>query len=360
MSKTIGASLKSHYQGEVTTLARLWKITLDQSPQVIEGYTNHVDDITIGGVTYLAASGYTSSTIASTSDLAVDNLDVYGLLDTSAISESDLLAGVYDGATVEILECNYADTSQGTVTLRKGRIGEITIRDNMFVAELRSLSQLLQQTVGEVTTPTCRADLGDSRCGVTLEPSDWVAATAYAVGDIVKATSYDGRRYVCSVAGTSGGTEPTWDTTLTNTTTDGSSSPVLTWTTYDAYTIEGDVTSLTDNRTFIDNGLTAYADDHFNGGLLTWTSGNNSGYSMEVKASAMTGSPQEYQFTLFDKMVNDIQVGDTFKVSVGCDKLTATCKTFSPENGARGNIYNFRGEPFIPGNDKYNTFGGQK
>jgi len=51
----------------------------------------------------------------------------------------------------------------------------------------------------------------------------WVAATAYVQGDTALSTGGD--TYWCQVAGTSAGVEPTWDTTLGNTTTDGT----VTW-----------------------------------------------------------------------------------------------------------------------------------
>ena len=58
--------------------------------------------------------------------------------------------------------------------------------------------------------------------------SDWAATTAYVVGDVVKATSGNETIYFhCTTAGTSGGSEPTWDTTVGNTTVDAT----VTWTT---------------------------------------------------------------------------------------------------------------------------------
>ena len=38
----------------------------------------------------------------------------------------------------------------------------------------------------------------------------WEAATAYALGDRVVPTELEGMSYVCTTAGTSGATEPTW------------------------------------------------------------------------------------------------------------------------------------------------------
>lgn len=56
-------------------------------------------------------------------------------------------------------------------------------------------------------------DGANSAFYVFAAPADWAATTAYAVGDVVKPTTRDGNEYVCTVAGTSGGAEPTWVTT---------------------------------------------------------------------------------------------------------------------------------------------------
>jgi hypothetical protein len=52
---------------------------------------------------------------------------------------------------------------------------------------------------------------------ISLTPTNglpaWAATTAYSVGDAVEPTTPNGYRYVCTTAGTSGGSEPTWPTT---------------------------------------------------------------------------------------------------------------------------------------------------
>lgn len=49
---------------------------------------------------------------------------------------------------------------------------------------------------------------------ITITPTylidDWVASTAYALGDVVIPTTPDGYRYECTTAGTSDSTEPSW------------------------------------------------------------------------------------------------------------------------------------------------------
>ena len=51
------------------------------------------------------------------------------------------------------------------------------------------------------------------------------------------------------------------------------------------------------------------------------------------------------EFDLWQRAPQAIKVGDTFRVTAGCDKTHATCrKKFA-------NAVNFRGFPHMPGND---------
>jgi uncharacterized phage protein (TIGR02218 family) len=192
--KTISAGLAQHLAGEVTTLATCWQITRRDS--VVLGFTDHVRDLGVDGVTYKAASGYTRTAIRGTADLAVDNLDVESVFSDDGITEEDLRAGRYDFAEVRMFLVNYQDLGQGILKLRRGWLGEVTIRDGMYVAELRGMTQRLQMTVGEVYAPDCAADLGDTRCGVdlaALEESGTVDAATSATAfetSLVQATGW--------------------------------------------------------------------------------------------------------------------------------------------------------------------------
>jgi uncharacterized phage protein (TIGR02218 family) len=164
--KTIGSALAQHLAGEVTTLATCWQIT--RRDGLVQGFTDHLRDLEVDGVTYRAASGYTRTAIRSTADLAVDNLDVESVFSDDGITEEDLRTARYDFAEVRMFLVNYQDLGQGILKLRRGWLGEVTIRDGMCLAELRGMTQKLQMTVGETYAPDCAADLGDARCGVDL------------------------------------------------------------------------------------------------------------------------------------------------------------------------------------------------
>ncbi|WP_449245147.1 glycosyl hydrolase family 28-related protein [Desulfobacca acetoxidans] len=57
--------------------------------------------------------------------------------------------------------------------------------------------------------------------GPNSQPSTVWASQAWTFGAIIRPTTYNGRRYICIAAGTSGASEPTWNTTLDSVTTDG-------------------------------------------------------------------------------------------------------------------------------------------
>lgn len=164
--KQISPALAAHLSGECTTLATCWKLT--RRDNTILGYTDHDRDIIFESVTYKAETGFTPSAIESNAALNVDNLDVEGMLSDGAITESDILAGKYDFAAIEIFQLNYRDPTQGALKLRRGWLGEISLQKHQFVAEIRGLTQKLSQTIGEFFSPSCRATLGDTRCKVNL------------------------------------------------------------------------------------------------------------------------------------------------------------------------------------------------
>ncbi len=107
-----------------------------------------------------------------------------------------------------------------------------------------------------------------------------------------------------------------------------------------AYKTAGEVTALKDAQSFIADGFSSFEDGWFAHGLLTWTTGANAGLSAHVKTQTQNGA-----VALWLPAGAAIDIGDTFTATAGCDKRFTTCKAkFS-------NAINFRGQPFMPGND---------
>jgi uncharacterized phage protein (TIGR02218 family) len=276
--KSASAGLIAHIEGEAATLATLWRVVrLDGQ---VFTFTDHDQPIVYGGETYSAALGYQRAAIASGADLAVDETELLGLLDSASISEAELRAGLWDHAAVRIFVVNWADLGQGEIKLRRGRLGEVIIRDDgSFRAELRGLAQPLQQTVGGVYQAECRADLGDARCKIDLD---------YGAG----------------------------------------------------WTQQAAITTVTDSVTLImAAGLAGFADGWFDGGVVIWQSGSNSGVAREV----IGWTQGSRMLSLLAPPPFAPAPADVLRIQPGCDKRWATCRDkFS-------NRLNFRGEPLVPG-----------
>ncbi len=268
--KTLPAGMQVHLDSGATCLCWCWMLT--RRDGAVQGFTDHDAPLAFDGVTYQAVSGFTASEVQSSLGLAVDNLTLAGALSAATLNESDLAAGVYDGAAIAIWRVNWRDVAQ-RVLMRAGTLGEVTRTGSAFTAEIRGLAQALNQPVWRVFGHLCDADLGDARCGLAITP------------------------------------------------------------------VSGVVISVVDARRFTVSGLEEYASGDFTGGLLSFTSGANAGRAAEVKRQT-AGSIE-----LWQAMSEIVAAGDTFSVTPGCDKQFATCR-------ARfGNAVNFRGFPFMPGND---------
>lgn len=294
MSKSTTAAADTHIQGNSLTIATLWRVTRTDLVQFF--FTDHDQDIDIDVDSPAAPSsiktytstvgGYSRTPIRTSGNLSVDNVDLESSVDrTGGVSERDIRAGLWDYAIVEMFTTNWTSPTW-VIKERKGFLGNLSLADEDYSVELRGLVQLLAQVVGEVTTANCQADLGDSRCKVNLEPADWVLTTVYSVGDRVSATTFNARKFIATTAGTSDGTEPTWDTAIGNTTADGT----VVWTTEEAFMFEDTILSGIDQFKF--NGSftgetpaspEAQTNGTFSGGLLTGVTGANAGISKSIK-----------------------------------------------------------------------------
>ena len=162
---TLPTSISNGIAAGVTTIASLCKITRTDSQ--VFGFTSHDRDIEYDGVTYSALTGYTRTAVSTDSSMATDSVDIEGVLDSSTITEADLLAGVWDHARLDLMLIDWQAPTDAVI-IKSGWLGEVATGNTGFKAELMGLASALAQNVTDMTTPTCRADLGDTRCGKNL------------------------------------------------------------------------------------------------------------------------------------------------------------------------------------------------
>jgi uncharacterized phage protein (TIGR02218 family) len=230
----LSSSFSDHIRKDHVTLAQCW-VMRRRDGDVI-GFTDHDRDLTLplpeGAVLCQSLEGWqgqkqdTEIGLTSERQRQMSNAQVAGVLGGPALREEDLLAGRYDGASIRRFLVNWADTAvfhERDAAL----LGDIRRAEGTFIAQLLSPASRLDEERGRLYTRTCSADLGDARCGITLDAPLW------QVSGVVEDS--DGALHVQSAA------------------------------------------------------LASYPADQFSDGLLTWTLGANAGLTAQVRSHRTGG-----------------------------------------------------------------------
>lgn len=253
------AEFQAHLTAGVTTLCRCWAIT--RRDGVTFGFTDHDLPLTFEGVTFKAETGLTASALSQSTGLSVDNSEAIGALSDAAVTEADIEAGRFDGAEVRYWLVNWSVQNERWLQFR-GSIGELRRAEGAFSAELRGLTDALNQPQGRVFQKPCTAVLGDGQCGAAI----------------------------------------------------------------DAPTMRADlaIDSVEDGRVFTWASLTGFDPDWFTRGRLDVLDGLGAGLWGSVKRDAVVDGARRIE--LWEPLRSVISAGDTVRLTAGCDKRMATCR----------------------------------
>jgi uncharacterized phage protein (TIGR02218 family) len=259
-----------HLASGATTVCRVWSVR--RKDGVTLGFTDHDEDLSFGGVEFKASSGLTAKALQQTTGLSVDNTEAVGALSDMSVREEDLLAGRFDGAVVKSWIVNWAKVGERALQFQ-GTFGEITRSGGAFRAELRGLSEVLNQPRGRAYQRDCAAILGDAECKVDL-------------------------------------TSP-------------------------AFAVARDVVGVEGRRSFLVADLSAYANRWFERGRLVVLTGPAKGLIGIIKNDRASAAGRRVE--LWQALGSEIQVGNSIRLEAGCDKRLATCRTkFSNHVNFRG------------------------
>ena len=251
--------LFQHLESGATTVARAW--LLRRRDGVTMGFTDHDRDLSFGEEIYRAGTGLTAKALQQTTGLSVDNSEAMGALSDAAITEDDILAGRYDAAEVTAWLVNWAETDERVMQFR-GSLGEIGRAGGAFQAELRGLTELLNQPQGRVIQRPCAAVLGDGDCRFDLS-----------------LPGYFSERVVEAVEG---------------------------------------------GRVFRWASFTGFDDRWFERGRLRVVTGSAAGVIGVVKNDRLNASGREVE--LWQSVLPGIAAGDVVRIEAGCDKRVETCR----------------------------------
>jgi uncharacterized phage protein (TIGR02218 family) len=162
---------------------RVHGIRIHRQDGVIEARTSHHAPLFWDGTAFLPFYGDRSA-VTETQGLTVDVSEVEVLMVYPSVEREAILAGVYDQAMIEIVDMDLAwsnanaldadDAAIGGVVpqsarlVKRGWIGAITLKDNVYIAEISGLTTPLQRHFGVLFSERCRARLGDHCCRVDL------------------------------------------------------------------------------------------------------------------------------------------------------------------------------------------------
>ena len=253
------AGLYAHLATGATTVCRAWAVV--RRDGTVYGFTDHDRDLAFEGVAFLASSGLTARALQQTTGLSVDNTEALGALSDASVSEADLLAGRFDGAEVRAWLVNWASVEDRVLQFR-GTFGEVSRAGGAFQAELRGLTEGLNQPQGLAYQHSCSAVLGDGKCRFDL-------------------------------------TQP-------------------------GYFTQRAVEEVVDQRVFRFAGFAGFDDRWFERGRLVGVTGAASGLMGLVKNDRIVGSVREIE--LWQSLGSDLVAGDLIRIEAGCDKRAATCR----------------------------------
>ena len=149
----------------MTTLAQCWKVTREDAQ--VFAFTDHDENLTVGGVDYLSAIGFIPSAIDRNTELTSANQTLTGIIDSVDITDADLRSGKWDGARIDIIEVDWKTETQQRI-LMSGFLGDVELAGKRYTSTLNSLESELKKPIGRTVQLRCDANLGDSRCKYAL------------------------------------------------------------------------------------------------------------------------------------------------------------------------------------------------
>ncbi|KUP91711.1 DUF2163 domain-containing protein [Tritonibacter horizontis] len=252
-------ALNAHLKSGATTLCRAWAVT--RSDGIELGFTDHDCDLSFDGIVFRAGTGLTARSLMQSTGLSVDNSEALGVLTSGAVREADIEAGRYDGAEVRSWLVNWVDVSQRALQFR-GSLGEIRRAGGAFEAELRGLTEGLNQPLGRVFQKPCSAVLGDASCRFDLNTAGYRTEIEVKIAE-------EGQHF-------------TWD------------------------------------------ALPGFGPEWFDGGRLTVWDGAAKGLWAAIRSDRSVAAGR--QITLWQPIRAQIAPGDRVELTAGCDKRFSTCR----------------------------------
>lgn len=152
--------------GELTSAAFCWR--LERKDGAGLALTSHDRPLVRGGIRYEPSPGMIPAAVKAELGLEPNASEVAGSLSDSAIRDEDVAAGRWDGAGVRLVALDWQNAVEPEIELLSGELGQVASKDGAFEADLLGAAARLERPVCPLTSPECRALLGDPQCRVDM------------------------------------------------------------------------------------------------------------------------------------------------------------------------------------------------
>ncbi len=261
------ADLRGAIKKGSKTLARLWEVI--RKDGLIQRFTNFDRDIEVPGFgLFISTPSFSPQAIMNTTGVGISNTEVKFVFtsdESTGFIERDVVAGLYDNAKFSIHVVDWEHPEYGTMALMYGNIGNVSwSNDGTGSFTCSGILSSGDKYLGELYSPSCRADLFDNRCKLPVTGFSWSDSVSVGGSNMV--------------------------------------------------------------FQFI-NGDTNLVEGVLNGGTIVFDSINaaNAAAAMEILSHTITGV-DNHIITLILPLPREIQVVDNFIAYAGCDKRRETCK----------------------------------
>lgn len=248
--------------------------------------TDYPRDLTMSNAqVYQTDSGYSFTGMAAGTGTSSGVVDLSGVADIAGIDKDMLASGLFDGARLYLFKTSWDSPVEDEEQMAAAILGKTRLDDDRYTIEMMTLLDALNQTVGKTYSPSCDKKFGGQE----------FAGCKVALGPL---------------------------------------------------TVTGSLSGVTSQTIIVDSSLADPA-DYFAGGVITMTSGDNSGLDgREIKAFAAGGA-----ITLYEPFYYAVAPGDTYSMTPGCRKRLEDCRD------KWNNVVNFGGFPNVPTQSQYSKYG---
>ena len=163
--KIISENLKSGLNKNSLNIVKCYNIFLKNGEKLY--FTQSSNIIFYNNIKYIPNSGIEGNNIKNYISLEVENTGINGFIDNEIINRNDILSGKFDNAEIEIFLLDLYLNEK--ITIFNGYITNISYQNNIFIANIKNKTLLLEKIIGDTYSPLCRCCFCDKKCGLNKD-----------------------------------------------------------------------------------------------------------------------------------------------------------------------------------------------